>query len=411
MHKPSPPAAASLDPLDAYTDALQKLSLADPESCTESLIPVLLARDRVAHHHSISTPASVRRLATLDRQLKDRAVPVTTLVGARTLQEWRKSWHPDANPWWWSLDVEAHNADKPVGVLWTLSIALFVSVSLSLGAEISSRFLAEGPDFFGIFTTISQGLLALLAGATLTTAGAKWVDGLSARYGIRDGRGRAQVKWGLALAVLLALVALRLSLPRIAQLYNNHGVRMQLAGNLSAASSAYRRALRLNPDYVQASYNLATVHEDLVDFDEAIKRYRQAVAIDDRFFAAYNNLARLYITRKADYSGARVVLRRALDLNPDDTAVQYSLHKNLGWAEYRSNHLDLAEAELRHALQFRNDGAGAHCLLAQVLEAGKRSDDAQREFGSCISFARGQEPDVDADWILTATQRIEGALR
>jgi tetratricopeptide (TPR) repeat protein len=344
----------------------------------------------------------------LDSQLRQQAVGLAAAVGPATLAAWRDSCRADSH-WWWSLDRIAEQAQPAPNPLWVVSIGLLVAISLSLAGDISRRFLAGGPDFLGIFSTVSQALLALAAGSSLSAAGQKWGGRVAARLGLTGPHAITRVNWAFALIVFFVIVAFRLTLPGVARLYNDRGARLQAAGNTSTALLAFRRALSLNPDYAQASYNLAGVHEDLLEYDEAIKRYQQAISLDDRFYAAYNNLARLYITRRSDAAAAIRLLRRALRSEPDDQSVRYSLHKNLGWAELKANRHTRAEHELQQAVGLRPDDPAAHCLLAQTLDASGRPDAALGEFEKCVAYAAGAEQEVEPEWLAIAEKRLEGA--
>src|SRR5262249_43902327 len=148
----------------------------------------------------------------------------------------------------------------------------------------------------------------------------------------------------------------------------------QQAGDLPGAIRGFQRASSLDPDYAAARYNLATAYEDVVQFDKAIDEYQKALIADPKFYAAHNNLARLYLVRRKEYASALNILNMALALKPPDPRVLYSLYKNRGWAHFALGLYDLAEEDLTESLGWRNDGAAAHCLLAQVLEAKNARD-------------------------------------
>jgi tetratricopeptide (TPR) repeat protein len=58
--------------------------------------------------------------------------------------------------------------------------------------------------------------------------------------------------------------------------YNHRGVIMRRRGDFSAAEAMYRKAIRLNPDYANAHYNLAVLYDIyLYDLDQAMQHYRQ----------------------------------------------------------------------------------------------------------------------------------------
>ena len=107
-----------------------------------------------------------------------------------------------------------------------------------------------------------------------------------------------------ALAVLAIIVALRLSLSAFAREYNDYGVGLQRAGNITRARLAFERAVRLDPDAPGPHYNLASAQEETLDYDAALGEYQRAIKLDERIYPAYNNLARLYILRRKDFASA-----------------------------------------------------------------------------------------------------------
>ena len=289
--------------------------------------------------------------------------------------------------------------------LWTILIAFCVAASISLSTEISQRFLAVRADFFSVFSTLSQVALALLAGSPLTNVGRDGLRQLLSSAGVAP---RVQHRWmaGLSLAMFLIILGLWGLLPAISRRYNARGMQMQAAHRVSGAIEDYRRAISLNRDNANAQYNLATAYEDVLDYDQAIVEYRMTLRADDKAYAAYNNLARLYLLRAnaTDWGLALKLLDQALKLNPTDTAVRYSLFKNRGWAELGLTLYGQAEHDLRQALALRPDGAAAHCLLGQLFSDTGRIDEAASAWESCLGYAAGDF--VEPGWLAQAREEL-----
>jgi len=216
-------------------------------------------------------------------------------------------------------------------------------------------------------------------------------------------------------AAIVIVLGVWLSLPLGAHYYNERGIRFQNSEppNLSRAVASYQQAVRLKPNYAQAHYNLAAAQEDLQP-ERAIEEYLLAIRYDSRIYAAYNNLARLYLLRgrNNDYENALTVLNQAVDLSPQDENVQYSLNKNLGWANYELKHYSLAEMFLRKAISLRDPqrGAAAHCLLAYVLKRQGKSGVLDECF-DCVRLEPG-ETDVEPAWVSDAKEcLIKGDMR
>jgi tetratricopeptide (TPR) repeat protein len=298
-------------------------------------------------------------------------------------------------------DLDTVGESRP-SIGWVILAGFFITLSISFIAEIAQRFLAGQPDFFAVFSTITQALLALLAGGTLTQAGGRWIEALLA------GRGRerhaAYWKTALAFLLLVAVLAFRFSLPAFARIYNDRGVKQQGAGQITSAIAGYQRALSLDPDFAQAHYNLGSAYEEILQYDKSLTEYHTAIQADPRLYFAYNNLARLYMLQKHDYVSALRLLNRGVALEPSEPVVQYALYKNRAWAYLGLKLPGLAEADLHLALSLRPEGAAAHCLLAQVLELQGKTAEALPSWESCVAYTTPDE-NVEADWYAIARER------
>lgn len=306
---------------------------------------------------------------------------------------------------------EAETKRRRRKVLLILLTAFLLTVALTIAADIVERFLSGGGDRLNIVRNFVQAPLltiqAALALLALFEGGRKLVERLLAGFGLnRDFRAG---RWLLVSAIVLAVaLAARLSLPFIATYYNERGARAVERRDLTTAAYDYRRALSLNPDYAQAHYGLAVVYEGLQKYDEAIVQYGKTILLDSQFIQAHNNLARLLLKRgrDKDYENALQVLNDALNRSPRDEALQYSLYKNRGWANYELKYYQQAENDLRVALARRSDGAAAHCLLGYVFEA-QGKPDAEGEWFDCVTYAPGQETEVEARWLSHAQEKFQ----
>jgi CHAT domain/TPR repeat len=284
---------------------------------------------------------------------------------------------------------------------------MFASIATTLAIDVMRRFLAGNwPDkivsivqtFLIAFATIA----AILTVTALVRPANPLIKKVASLAGLQELR-RAR-RWALGTGIVLILaMALWLPLRGFARYYNERGVGFQYSEppDLSRARESYQQALRLDPSYAPAHYNLATVNEDLRP-EEAMAEYLQAIKYDSRMYPAYINLARLYLLRgqNNDYENALNILNQVTFLAPQDENVQYSLNKNFGWANYVLKKYGLAEVYLRRAIALRKQGAAAHCLLAYVLKEQGKAGVADECF-DCVSLAPG-ERDSEPKWVSDA---------
>jgi len=387
-----------------YENSLVALETTLPQSNTEQILEALSVRDAI--HRTLLkktqetlTATNLVALFQLDARLKKQSGFIAKAI---RLADWRASLHPPQEAWWWYFEPSV-SAMGHLDWLWSALAVIMLTISLSLILDTSSRFLSGGPDAGASFVVIAQSLLTMLAaGGILTKVGRESFDRILGSQSISKDYWQV-IKLATALLLLIGLLGLRFSLPNIAILYNNRGLEHYLAGRYASALFDYNRAIKLNPDYIEAHYNLGIYYEDLQDFARARTEYQ--IAVQGGLDAASNNLARLYIL-DGKYSMAIPLLLTALD-KVQDNEVRYDLLKNLGWVRLEQKRYAEAETNLQTAINLSDAKAPAHCLLALALEGQKRSDEALREWEVCLKYADKRRPDEDT-WIEMARKSLEG---
>jgi Tfp pilus assembly protein PilF len=86
-------------------------------------------------------------------------------------------------------------------------------------------------------------------------------------------------------------------------------------GKLDEASTAYRRALQIDPNLVPAIINLANIHYTRDEIAEAQALYERAIALEADVFEAHFNLGNIFHDL-GHYPEAQACYRDALHLNP-----------------------------------------------------------------------------------------------
>jgi tetratricopeptide (TPR) repeat protein len=417
-----PPPAGSA--LIAYRNALQILDDETPLTAEQAL-EILCVRDALQHElaRAAIAPHRLQRIAALDTQLKQNAQRLTNALGSDTMTLYRNSLLQRAENWWWYLDEQLppHSLDRYDWVFNGLSFTSW-TVSIALLINIASRFFSGGPDITGAIAVIVPTLLALLqAKSNLTDTGQQGFDGLLKQLKIPSFL-QAEAKFASTFLLLIGMLCFWAALPKISERYSLSGLAGYRVGNLSDAESNYKRAIALDPNNVNAHYNLGRLYEDWWRFDEAKQEYRIAVGSD--VARAYNNLARLYILDK-NYPAAMSLLLREEELVkqqlsfPKDKQVirpedQYNLAKNLGWVRFEQNRDAEAETFLRQAILIAKDPtvskilpnrASAHCILAQVLNRHKKPG-AIDQWQQCIALGNPKETPEEDTWLHLANQAL-----
>jgi hypothetical protein len=149
-------------------------------------------------------------------------------------------------------------------------------------------------------------------------------------------------------------------------------------GDYSGAVQHLQKALRVDPQFIEAHNNLGASYMQLQRYKEAIAEFEAAIALDATMVAPYRNMSlSLFLMKR--YPEAESAARQALTLNPEHKAAQYSLGRALA-AEGSSS----AEAEklLRGSV---GEFPEARLSLAQVLLNRCANLDAAAELRTYLS--------------------------
>ncbi len=140
----------------------------------------------------------------------------------------------------------------------------------------------------------------------------------------------------------------------------------ELAGLLGRANERW-------PDDADLVYEHAMAEEKLDRVDTMETLLRKVIALKPDNANAYNALGYSLAERKVRLGEARDLIRKALELSPNEPFITDSL----GWVEYRLGNRDEAIRLLRTAYQARPDTEiGAH--LGEVLWTDGRTDEARK---------------------------------
>jgi tetratricopeptide (TPR) repeat protein len=408
--------------VEQYRDAIAILEVTDTRLTKQQIFDVLIARDRI---YSLikSNEAQINRnelieIVELDEQLKKQASRICRIV---QFEELRSSINPPIEAWWWFLEDVSTKWSRLDWLCSGISVTS-LTATISLILDISSRFLTGGADTLGAFAVVIPSALTLLtAGGALTTVGKQGIQSLLKSLKIPKHFWH-EVSASFAVLLLLSTLGLYSYLPKIAEKYNEQGMKNYANGKLSSALSNLNRAVKLNPDYAQSHYNLGVIYEkEFNDIDRAITEYQSASQAG--FIYASNNLAKLYIQsdKKEKYDAVFRLIEQGLDKIQKEKIYQkekeayYALLKNYGWVRLKQKRYEDAEKKLRDAIDLAPDKAPAHCLLAQLLENQRAKKSALIEWGNCLNLAKpkkqfGYQKVYDSDednWLGMAQKRIK----
>jgi superkiller protein 3 len=116
-------------------------------------------------------------------------------------------------------------------------------------------------------------------------------------------------------------------------------------GTFDKAIECYLKAIKINPHYADAYYNMGVVYGEERDYDQAIECYKKAIEIDQDYVNAYYNMGVAY--QKQSYYGfeeeAIECYQKAVEIDKDNADAYY----NMGYAYQKiaTDNIDEEEIE------------------------------------------------------------------
>ena len=169
-----------------------------------------------------------------------------------------------------------------------------------------------------------------------------------------------------------------------AQTHHDHALHLHNENRLPEAEHAYRQALALDPEFVEAWINLGLVSLLQGRPTEAATCQREALRLDPESADAHNNLGMAHYAL-GHQPEAENCFRAALRLRPDHAGATL----NLGAVRQVLNHVDEAEGLFRRAHALGVDAACAQSNLALALLEQARAEEAE----SCCRELLAVRPD------------------
>jgi tetratricopeptide (TPR) repeat protein len=148
------------------------------------------------------------------------------------------------------------------------------------------------------------------------------------------------------------------------------------------------------------------MYERMKNFDAAEAEFRKVLTNDPDNAGALNYLGYMLADRDVRLDEALKMIQRALELEPGNGAYLDSL----GWVYFRQNQLQLAEDQLRKALEKIGTDPTVHDHLGDVYaKAGKTRDAITQWQTSLKEWEKANSADADPQEIAKVTKKLEDA--
>ena len=145
------------------------------------------------------------------------------------------------------------------------------------------------------------------------------------------------------------------------RVFSNYGVILQNLGKSKEAELFTRKAIELNPVFVDAHSNLGSILKDIGNLEEAESSTRKAIELNPNFAMAHCNLGSI-LKDIGNLEEAESSTRKAIELNPNFAMA----HSNLGIVLRNLGNLREAELSIRRAIEINPNFAEAFCNLSLI---------------------------------------------
>ena len=113
----------------------------------------------------------------------------------------------------------------------------------------------------------------------------------------------------------------------------------------------YNNALNVQPNNIQALYNLAMFYQETQDYEKALEKYRMILQVDKNHRNTLHNMGWIYLVAEDKYDEAVTFFTKAIE--QDTTYVEAIYHRGLSF-EYLKKY-DFARQDYMYVLQLSNN--------------------------------------------------------
>lgn len=169
----------------------------------------------------------------------------------------------------------------------------------------------------------------------------------------------------------------------------NLGVMFYRRGEIEKAIEAYRKSIRLNPNYEEAYNNLGIIYQEMGNIEGALECYQKAIEINPQYEKGWTNLGLLYIL-KGDLKKAEESFQKILIMNPSH--LESYMHLGMVWK--REGQWQKAIESYKKALSLNPLHGETHYHLGLLYEEMGRMDLALPHYQRFIHLSASTYPEL-----------------
>ncbi len=204
-------------------------------------------------------------------------------------------------------------------------------------------------------------------------------------------------------SISLAVLAIGYPLigPNLASAINTFGMENHRSNQFLIAKVSYNLAALINPTNGESSYNLSELCKDLSD--RKCERESMQSAVWLGIPEAHAQISKFFLLENKPEDALKAIALCFQNAKQD--GVKSSCFKNRGWLRFNQNRYNAAETDLRQAISLDSKTPEAQCLLAKVLEAQGKPQEALTHWEETLKSANPSIPEQD-ECIEMAKERL-----
>src|SRR3989338_6051304 len=149
----------------------------------------------------------------------------------------------------------------------------------------------------------------------------------------------------------------------------------------------YTAALEMAPDDARIHFHLGVQYDKMKERFLAVKEFREAIRLDPKFSDAYNYLGYMFAEEGSNLDEAIVLVRKALEIEPENGAFLDSL----GCAYFQKGDTSEAFVELKKAIKFEPNDPTIRDHLGDIYFKKGLRDKAREEWERSLKIDPKQD--------------------
>lgn len=160
-------------------------------------------------------------------------------------------------------------------------------------------------------------------------------------------------------------------------------------GDFAGAAKSYKKAISIEPNYIDAHYNLAFALREQGRLEDAVVAFKKVISLSPQHVEAYNNVAAT-LQKQGKLEEAIKAFKKAISIKPDYAEAYY----NMASTFEEKGELEQAVISYRKSISLKPGYADAYFNMASALEKQGKLKDSLNAYSKTLEL----NPDYSDAW-------------